>query len=430
MRAAFYTLGCKVNQYETQALEDIFASDGFDIVEHSEPADVYIINSCTVTSTGDKKTRQILHRFKRQNPAALTVLTGCFPQAFPEQAKAMEEVNVITGASNRTALLGLVKQSLAAGGKRFVEITPHTRDEEFESLTIRRFSERTRAFVKIQDGCERYCSYCVIPYARGFVRSKKPADLLLELDGLAKAGYKEVVLVGINLSTYGKELGLRLVDAVELACSVNGIERVRLGSIEPDLITDDDIARMAKQPKFCPQFHLALQSGCDATLDRMNRHYHTSDFRELVERIRRNFINSSITTDIMVGFAGETEEEFAASVAFAKEIGFAKAHVFAYSIREGTRAAKFPNQLTNAVKEERSHRMIEATDQTRKTFLQTQVGLVEDVLFESHVKDGLYTGYTPNYTPVQVLCSEDVRGTIRKVKIISSDGNFCQGELV
>ena len=429
MRAAFYTLGCKVNQYETQALADLFMADGFEITEHDDIADVYVINSCTVTSSGDKKTRQIMHRFKRQNPNAIIALTGCFPQAFPDAAEKLPEADVITGSAERTRLLPLVKQCLANGGQRVVEILPHSRQEEFEPLKIQRFSERTRAFVKIQDGCERYCSYCIIPYARGFVRSKKPADLLMELTGLAQAGYKEVVLVGINLSTYGKELGLRLVDAVELACSVEGIQRVRLGSIEPDLITDEDISRMAAQPKFCPQFHLALQSGCDATLDRMNRHYHTADFRDLVERIRRIFDNSSITTDIMVGFAGETPEEFAQSLDFSREIAFAKAHVFAYSVREGTRAARFPGQLSNKVKEERSHQMIAVTDQTRREFLASQVGRTEEVLFESHVTDGVYTGYTPNYTPVQVASSEDLRGTIRPVKILSSNGEFCQGEL-
>lgn len=430
MKAAFYTLGCKVNQYETQALADLFMTDGFEIVEHDDLADVYIINSCTVTSSGDKKTRQIMHRFKRQNPNAIIALTGCFPQAFPQAAELLPEADIITGSAGRSRLLPLVKECLANGGQRVVEILPHGRGEEFEALKIDRFSERTRAFVKIQDGCERYCSYCIIPYARGFVRSKKPADLLMELNGLAAAGYKEVVLVGINLSTYGKELGLRLVDAVELACSVEGIQRVRLGSIEPDLITDEDIARMAAQPKFCPQFHLALQSGCDATLDRMNRHYHTEDFRDLVKRIRRIFENSSITTDIMVGFAGETEEEFAQSLAFAEEIGFAKAHVFGYSVREGTRAAKFPNQLSNEIKEKRSHQMIAATDQTRQAFLASQVGRTEDVLFESNVQDGVYTGYTPNYTPVQVASTEDIRGKIRSVKIISSGKDACQGELL
>ncbi|MEG2039018.1 MAG: tRNA (N(6)-L-threonylcarbamoyladenosine(37)-C(2))-methylthiotransferase MtaB, partial [Oscillospiraceae bacterium] len=350
MRCAFYTLGCKVNQYETNALIGQFMTDGFDIVSSEDIADVYIINSCTVTASGDKKTRQIMHRFKRQNPNAIIALTGCFPQAFPEVAEKLPEADVIIGASNRTRLLPLVKQCLADGGQRKIEIIAHAKNDEFEKLSITGFAERTRAFVKIQDGCERYCSYCIIPYARGFIRSKQPQDLLDELKTLAKAGYKEVVLVGINLSTYGKELGLRLIDAIELACSVDGIYRVRLGSIEPDLITDEDIARMAAQPKFCPQFHLALQSGSDGTLLRMNRHYTAGEFADLVKRIRLTFDNSAITTDIMVGFAGEDDKEFAENLAFAQEIGFAKAHVFAYSVREGTRAANFENQLSNAIK--------------------------------------------------------------------------------
>ncbi|MEG1870271.1 MAG: MiaB/RimO family radical SAM methylthiotransferase, partial [Oscillospiraceae bacterium] len=284
--------------------------------------------------------------------------------------------------------------------------------------------------VKIQDGCERYCSYCIIPYARGFIRSKQPQDLLDELKTLAKAGYKEVVLVGINLSTYGKELGLRLIDAIELACSVDGIYRVRLGSIEPDLITDEDIARMAAQPKFCPQFHLALQSGSDGTLLRMNRHYTAGEFADLVKRIRLTFDNSAITTDIMVGFAGEDDKEFAENLAFAQEIGFAKAHVFAYSVREGTRAASFENQLSNAVKESRSKEMIALTLKTRADFLLTQVGHTEQVLFETVMSDGSYTGYTPNYTPVIVHSDADLHGEIHLVKITHADEDNCYGEAV
>ena len=268
MRVAFFTLGCKVNQYETQILEQQFLEHGFDVVDCSEPADVYIINSCTVTATGDKKTRQMLHRFKKLNSAAIIALTGCFPQAYPQDAAALADVDIVTGSYNRAGLIGAVKQFLA-DGKKIVDITPHRPKEAFEPMRADRFLERTRAFVKIQDGCDRYCSYCIIPTARGPVRSKAPADLKEELEGLAEKGYKEVVLVGINLSLYGKEYGLRLIDAVEIACRIPGIERVRLGSLEPELLTDDDLARMAKLCAFCPQFHLSLQSGCTETLARI-----------------------------------------------------------------------------------------------------------------------------------------------------------------
>lgn len=433
MRAAFYTLGCKVNQYETQILQQYFSAEGFDIVEPEDDADVYVVNSCTVTASGDKKSRQALRHFKRQNPAAVTVLTGCFPQAFPDAAQQIPEADVITGSYNRASVLEAVKQRLATG-ERVVRITPHPqgvhrREASFEQMKATAMHERTRAFVKIQDGCDRFCSYCIIPMARGPVRSKPLEEIREELTALAKAGYREVVLVGINLPCYGSDLGLRLLDAVSLACNIPGISRVRLGSLEPELLTPEDIAAMAAMPSFCPQFHLSLQSGCDATLRRMNRHYDTAEYRRIVENLRAAFPNPSITTDIMVGFAGETEEEFAQSLDFAREIGFAKAHVFAYSIRPGTRAASMPGQLTNACKEQRSAAMIAVTDATRKEFLQRQVGLVEEVLFETSTAGGMYHGYTPNYTPVAVASPENLCGRLCNVRItgLSQDGDGCVG---
>lgn len=435
MRAAFYTLGCKVNQYETQILQQYFSADGFDIVEPEDDADVYIVNSCTVTASGDKKSRQALRRFKRHNPAAVTVLTGCFPQAFPDAAEKIPEADVITGSYNRASVLGAVKECLATG-QRVIRITPHQKgihrkDSTFEHMKATSMNERTRAFVKIQDGCDRFCSYCIIPTARGPVRSKPLDEIKDELTTLAANGYREVVLVGINLPCYGSDLGVRLLDAVELACSVPGIARVRLGSLEPELLTPPDIAKMASLPQFCPQFHLSLQSGCDETLKRMNRHYDTAEYRRIVENLREAFENPSITTDIMVGFAGETEEEFRKSLDFAKEIAFAKAHVFAYSIRPGTRAASMPGQLTNACKEARSAAMIAVTDETRKAFLESQIGRVEEVLFETSTADGMYHGYTANYTPVAVPALENLCGELRKVRItaISADGEGCEGIL-
>ncbi|WP_296627782.1 tRNA (N(6)-L-threonylcarbamoyladenosine(37)-C(2))-methylthiotransferase MtaB [uncultured Negativibacillus sp.] len=429
MRAAFYTLGCKVNQYETQVLMQQFAADGYDIVDSSDAADVYIINSCTVTASGDKKTRQIIHRMKRQSPGAAIALTGCFPQAFPEEAQKLSEVDILVGAGEKKQVLSYVNQFLR-DGKRIVKITPHTRDEHFERMKADSFLERTRAFVKIQDGCEHYCAYCIIPYARGFNRSKPLEDLKLELYDLSAKGYKEVVLVGIDLSSYGKDIGCHLVDAVTLACTTDGIERVRLGSLEPLMLTDKNLEILASLPKFCPQFHLSLQSGCDATLKRMNRHYDTAFYRELVARIRTKFDNPSITTDIMVGFPGETEEEFAQSLAFAEEIGFGKVHVFAYSIRPGTRAAKMPDQLTNHQKEERSHRMIEVTERGRAEFLCAQVGKVESVLFETQQPDGTQHGYTKNYTPVFVKSDKDLCGEICDVRITAVQGDGCLAELM
>lgn len=429
MRAAFYTLGCKVNQYETQVLIQQFSAYGYDIVDSSDAADVYIINSCTVTASGDKKTRQMIHRMKRNSPGAVVALTGCFPQAFPEEAQKMEEVDILVGAGEKKKVLEYVNQYLR-DGKRIVKITPHTKEERFEEMKADSFLERTRAFVKIQDGCEHYCSYCIIPYARGFNRSKSLEDLKLELYDLSAKGYKEVVLVGIDLSSYGKDIGCHLVDAVTLACTTEGIERVRLGSLEPLMLTDKNLEILASLPKFCPQFHLSLQSACDATLKRMNRHYDTAFYRDLVARIRTKFDNPSITTDIMVGFPGETEEEFAESLAFAKEIGFGKVHVFAYSIRPGTRAAKMPNQLTNHQKEQRSHKMAEVTEQSRQEFLQSQVGKIESVLFETQQSDGMQHGYTKNYTPVCVKSDRELCGEIHDVRITGVQGDLCTAELI
>lgn len=429
MRAAFFTLGCKVNQYETQILMQQFSADGYDIVESSEEADVYIINSCTVTASGDKKTRQTMRKFKRQNPVAKIALTGCFPQAFPDISKELPEADVITGSYNRAGLIKAVKQAFATGNK-IIDITPHKPKESFEQMQSQGFAQHTRAFIKIEDGCDRYCTYCIIPKARGPVRSKYLDDLKTEVIALAQSGYKEVVLVGINLSSYGKEIGLRLVDAVKVACSIAGIERVRLGSLEPELLTDEDMDELVNLEKFCPQFHLSLQSGADETLKRMKRHYDTDTYRNIVCKIRSKFKNPSITTDIMVGFPAEDSIEFAHSLAFAKEIGFAKVHVFSYSIREGTKAATMEQQVNTHVKEERSKQMMAVTDQTRADFLNSQIGLIQDVLFETTTNEYGILGYTKNYTPVAVQSSESLTGRILKVKIEKTNGEYCIGSIV
>lgn len=430
MKASFYTFGCKVNQYETQVLSQYFASQGFEVVPFEEEADVYVINSCTVTSSGDKKTKQLVRQTKRRAPHAVVALVGCFPQAFPEKAAAVTEADVVAGAKDRKQLFDSVCKAMNEK-QRVVTLSPHTPGEPFEPMQADFFAEHTRAFVKIEDGCDRYCSYCIIPKARGPIRSKPIEDIKRELSGLAKNGYKEVVLVGINLSSYGKETGaFRLAEAVEAACSVEGIERVRLGSLEPELLTDDDLDRMARQKKFCPQFHLSLQSGCDRTLKRMNRHYTAAEYEALVTRIRARFDYAAITTDIMVGFAGETEEDFLESVSFAEKIGFARVHVFAYSVRAGTRAEKMDGHLPQSVKEARSREMIKRTDALHAAFLQSQLLTVQSVLFETRQPDGLYTGYTENYTRVTVPCDRDICGEILPVRLLSCDQETCSGEIV
>lgn len=402
---------------------------GFTPCEREEDSDVVLINSCTVTAASDHKVRQVLRRTRRKAPTAVIVLTGCMPQAFPEQADRWEEADIVMGNSNRSYLLGHILAFLSSR-QRIVDIAPHQAGESFEQMQVTEFYERTRAFVKIEDGCNRFCSYCIIPYARGRVRSKPLEVLSGELCELGRHGYQEVVLTGINLSAYGQDIGKNLCDAVETACSAPGIQRVRLGSLEPEQMEEGTIARLAQQPKLCPQFHLSLQSGCDSTLRRMNRHYDTAEYRAIVQRLRKNFANAAITTDVMVGFPGETAAEFSQSLAFVREIGFAKVHVFAYSRRPGTRADKAPGQVTNAVKEERSREMIAMAAEAQTTFLAAQCGRTEPVLFEQLCQDGRWAGYTKNYTPVHVKSSHPIGGQLLDTLMISSEKDYCLGELI
>jgi threonylcarbamoyladenosine tRNA methylthiotransferase MtaB len=423
MKAAFYTLGCKVNQYETQIMEQEFRKAGFEVVDCEEEADAYIVNSCTVTGTGDRKSRQMVHRFRREHPGAVVALTGCFPQAFPEEAASVLEADIILGAADRSELLPAVLDAL--DGKRVVHITPHTPGEPFEPMTAEGMLDRTRGFVKIEDGCDNRCAYCIIPKARGYVRSKPLHDLERELELLSAKGYQEAVLSGINLPFYGKDLGLRLADAVELACEI--MPRVRLSSLEPELLTREDVERFAGMESFCPSFHLSLQSGCDRTLAAMRRRYNTDLYRSVVANIRDVFENPALTTDLMVGFPGETEEDFEESLAFIREIAFAKVHVFAYSRRPGTDAAVMPGQISNAEKARRSDRISEAAAETRAAFLQNMVGRTEAVLIESEIRNGLMQGYTKNYVPVTIPAVKSLLCTVQDILINGTDGDVCTG---
>lgn len=429
MKVFISTLGCKVNQYESEVMLEMLLSSGFKKAIGYEDADVIIVNSCTVTSTGDQKVRQLLHKARRLSPSATIVLTGCMPQAFPDVAERFDDADIILGNSNRNELLPSV-MGFISNGQRIVNIKKYSNNDKFEKMSVTSFDERTRAFVKIEDGCNRFCSYCIIPYARGRVRSKPLDELKQELYELSQNGYKEVVLVGINLSAYGQDIGLHLCDAIETACSIDGIDRVRLGSLEPEQMDIDVIKRLSVQDKLCPQFHLSLQSGCDKTLKSMNRHYTSSQYETIVNNLKENFKNPSFTTDIMVGFAGETDEDFEQSLSFAKKIGFAKVHVFSYSRREGTKAYNYSNQLTNAVKSRRNKIMQEVTQESRKHFLNSQVGLNEQVLFESKTHDGYYEGYTKNYTPIRVKSEDNISGKVLNVKVIEARDEFCIGELI
>ena len=424
MNIAFYTLGCKVNQYETQVMREEFIKKGHTTVPASAPFDVLIINSCTVTAESDRKTRQTLNHYRKANPNACIVLTGCMVQAFSKKSKALEGADNIIGNTDVMRVVASVEQFLL-DGKPIFEVGEHTRTERFNTPPITEFAERTRAYMKIEDGCDRFCTYCIIPTARGWVRSKPVAEIKKEAFELAKNGFVEIVLVGINLTSYGKGEDMNICDAVEAVCSVEGIKRVRLGSLEPDHITDEMLSRFKAQPKFCPQFHLSLQSGSDKTLARMNRHYDTAFYRDLVERIRKMFPDAAITTDIMVGFAGETEREFEESLAFAKEIGFAKSHIFAYSRREGTVAYGLPSQVSNAEKSNRSKRMIATTLETEEAFLDKYIGTVVEVLFETANE-----GYTKNYCRVKLQNGTAKAGEILNVKIIDRQADQLIGEFL
>lgn len=424
------TLGCKVNQYESQAMREDMLKNGFILSDDKDKADITIINSCTVTSVSDAKNRKIISKARRSNPDGIIVLTGCMPQAFPEDCENFKNCDIVLGNAKRAELVPAIRRFLSEKNG-IIHISEHPKsNEKFENLSVSSLGEHTRAFIKIEDGCNRFCSYCIIPYARGRVRSKSPGALKAELENVALSGYKEVVLVGINLSAYGLGEDFNLADAVECACAVEGIERVRLGSIEPEQMDETMISRLAAQPKFCPQFHLSLQSGCDKTLKAMNRRYNSAEYAQIVSDLRKTFDNSSVTTDVMVGFAGESEADFEESMQFVKSVGFAKVHVFPYSQRRGTAAASAPNQVSPREKERRAALMGRLTEQSRKEFLRSQTGNEESVLIE-RMRRGYLEGYTKNYTPVHIdLQDNSLCGKIVRVKIVAAEDDFCVGELI
>ncbi len=429
MKVAFYTLGCKVNQYESQSMSELLKKFGYETVNKNEIADVYIINSCTVTAESDRKTRQAVRRFKRKAPNSAVVLTGCMPQAYPEAAAELQEADIIIGNKNNNELPSILENYFRDRAKVNM-VSKHENGDAFPPCSISSFDERTRAYVKIEDGCNRFCSYCIIPYSRGRVRSKPLFELKTELQNLAAGGYREVVLVGINLSAYGRDIGCDFCDAVELACNIPGIERVRLGSLEPDHLTESVVERLSKCKKLCPQFHISLQSGCDRTLKNMNRHYTSNDYNNLCNSLRTHFKDCALTTDIMVGFCGETDEDFNESLSFVKKIGFEKVHVFPYSVRKGTKAEKMDGHLPKFVKEQRAAVMIAECEKIRRNYLQSQIGKTVSVLFESKEKDGAMLGHTPNYTPVRVKTQSDVETKIVNVKITGTGDDCCTGEIV
>ena len=432
MKVFFLSFGCKVNQYETEGLKEKFTAEGFTVTEDMNDADVIVVNSCTVTASGDSRSLHALRKAKETRPDAVTVLTGCLPQASDDKEALSREADIVTGTKNRSALPSLVKNFIQEH-QAILNIEDYQKGDPFEVMNCTEFQNKTRAFVKIQDGCDRFCSYCLIPYARGRCRSKPLDSVVSEITELAGNGHKEVVLVGINLMFYGQDIGCTLTDAVEAVCAIEGVERVRLGSIEPEMMTDNDLKRLAAQPKFCPQFHLSLQSGCDRTLKAMNRHYTCDEYFTLVEKIRNAFEDPSVTTDIMVGFPDETEEDFAQTMDFAEKVGFARIHVFSYSRRKGTKADRMANQIPERVKTERMKKLRALGDKMTERFNKSLVGKTFPVLFERESDPDNHIGHTPNYTLIKIPeknFEKSLKKEIFCVTIISGEKNCCIGKIV
>lgn len=425
MTVSFSTLGCKVNQYESEALAEIFEAKGFTVLPSGEAADIIIVNSCTVTAESNRKVRQTVRKLRRKAPEALIVLTGCMAQAFPEECKEIKEANLIIGNSHYDKLPDICINTLNQKTD-CICVVPH--EKGYTDIGVSKLTEHTRGYIKIEDGCNRFCSYCIIPYARGRVRSRSLESIKKEAEALATAGYKEAVLVGINLSAFGLDTGNELCDAVEVVSSVDGIKRVRLGSLECDQISDNALEKLAANEKFCPQFHLSLQSGCDKTLKEMNRKYDTAFYKDLVARIRAKFQNPTITTDIMVGFMGESDEDFKKSCDFIKEIGFARSHVFVYSVREGTAAAKRTDKVSPEIQQQRAKVMQKICENTEKEFLQSQIGTLAKVLLEN-VTDGIWEGYSENYTRIKIPNLTAAEGDIVTVRITAAENDYCIGEI-
>jgi len=439
-KAALHNLGCKVNSYELDVVQQNLIENGYEIVPFTEEADIYIVNTCTVTNIADRKSRQMLHRAKAKNPQAVVVAVGCYVQTGREDVVMDECIDLAIGNNRKKQLVEILEEYLARRAAltdpedtvdKTLEDTTiidvnHT--DEYEEMTLKRTAEHTRAYIKIQDGCNQFCSYCIIPYARGRVRSRRMEDVLAEIRGIVKSGYQEVVLTGIHISSYGIDFdgsrvysgSSKLIDLLEKVQEIEGIKRIRIGSLEPRIVTEEFARRLAALDKVCPHFHLSLQSGCDATLKRMNRHYTAGEYYRSVEILRNAFERPAITTDVIVGFPQETEEEFQETKAFLEKVGFYEMHIFKYSKRKGTVAARMPGQLTDAVKTVRSNRLMELEEMQSREFRSFYIGKEVEVLFEeSKVIDGnIYQiGHTKDYVKVALMTEENLANQIRMVKI-------------
>ncbi len=431
---ALHNLGCKVNGYEMEVMQQMLQENGYKIVPFDEQADIYIVNTCTVTNIADRKSRQMLHRAKKMNPDAVVVAVGCYVQTGEETVEKDEAIDLAIGNNRKKELVAILENYLSERETRMADTQENAEEamkryakkdiidinhtDEYEEMTLTGSMEHTRAYVKIQDGCNQFCSYCIIPYARGRVRSRKEEDVLAEVEGIVKQGYQEIVLTGIHISSYGIDRGeAGLLQLIEKLNQVEGLKRIRLGSLEPRIITEEFARRMSELEKLCPHFHLSLQSGCDETLRRMNRHYTTGEYLEKVELLRRYFENPAITTDVIVGFPGETEEEFAVTEKFLEQVHFYEMHIFKYSKRQGTRAAVMEHQLTDAEKTKRSNRLMQLEHKMSEEYRRSFIGSEVEVLFEEEKEiDGcIYqTGHTRQYIKVVKQTRENLSNCIVK----------------
>lgn len=415
---SFYTLGCKVNQYETNAMEQQFIKNNYEIVENTQKADIYVINTCTVTNMAERKSRQMLRRVKEINPSAVLVVCGCYAQVAKNELEQIPEIDIILGINEKNEIVQIVEnymEKMAEQDKRSqeAEIDDVSKQKEFLDFGDVTYTEKNRAVVKVQDGCNMFCSYCIIPYARGRIRSRKIESVVSEIEKIANEDIKEVVITGIHVASYGKDFDnentskkIRLIDLLEAINKIDGIDRIRLSSLEPTIVDEEFATRLSKLDKICDHFHLSLQSGCDETLKRMNRKYTTQIYRDAVATLRKYYPEASFTTDVIVGFPGETDEEFAKTYEFLKEIDFYRLHVFKYSPRRGTVAEKMPNQIDGNKKEERSNKLIELSNSTENKHNQSYIGKTVKVLFEEF-EDGFFKGHTTNYMMVKVAGEEE-----------------------
>lgn len=432
-KVAFYTLGCKVNQYETEAMLEMFKKDGYTQVDSEDFADVYVINTCTVTHMSDRKSRQYIRRMKKKNPDAIIAVVGCYSQVSPEEILDIEEVNLVMGTNERRQIVEEIKK-IDTKNNKISTVDDIMKVRAFEEIEISQANGRTRAFIKIQDGCDRFCTYCIIPYARGGkVRSRDLESIVAEVKKLVANGYKEVVLTGIHVASYGKDIkdeNANLLTVIKTINEIDGIERIRLSSVEPVLFTDEFVSEVAKMDKVCPHYHLSLQSGCDETLKRMNRRYTTAEYKEIVDRLRENIPNVAITTDVIVGFPGETNDEFSKTYEFLKDIELSQMHIFKYSPRKGTPASTMDNQIDPQMKQFRSDKLLNLNKENFEKFAGKFIGQEVDVLFEQSISENTYEGLTPNYIRVVVNSDKDIHGEILKVKLTDIKDEYVEGTLV